>query len=238
MQSIRSVLLPVLALACLSAVPQDTAKPQAAPTRFVLEPGDHEIPRLLEAAAKFLGRNYLLQPAELGGASPRVSLQTRMELDAAGCETVVSQLAFAVGLVAVALDRERGLWEWINMNGPRRMMLSSSALTVTSAELQQLRASKLWVSVQVQLTSLGANIAAQSLRPFFATSGVIGMNIGTAGSENTVLLAGFADQVAAAVDMIKFADAAAPARPSNDRIEKLEARIAALEAALAARPGK
>ncbi len=238
MKSIRSVLFSVLAVTCLSAVPQDTAKPQAAPTRFVLEPGDHEIPRLLEAAAKFLGRNYLLQPAELGGASPRVSLQTRMELDAAGCETVVSQLAFTVGLAAIPLDRERGLWEWINLNGPRRVTVGSNALPVTAAELQQLRASKLCVSVQVQLTNLGASSAVQCLRPFYATSGASGMSIGTAGSENTVLLAGFADQVAAAVDLIKSADAAAPTRPSNDRIEKLEARIAALEVALAARPGK
>src|SRR5688500_10952774 len=151
-----TILLPAL---FLFATVQDQAKP-AAPDRFVLEAGEHDLLQVIDASARFLGRNYLLAPGEVGGNKPVVTLQKKLELDAAGCEAVVSQLAYVHGLVATPLDRERGVWEWINTHGAKRGELSTRATVVTPDQARKLQQVKVFVTTTVALQHANPNIIA------------------------------------------------------------------------------
>lgn len=215
----------------LAGAPQDQAKP-AVKEKFILDAGEHELLKVIEASARFLGRNYLLAPTEVGGQNPKVTLQKKLELDAAGCEAVVSQLAYAQGLIATPLDRGRGLWEFINMNGAKRAEAASRALALTPDEVRRMRDVRVYVITSAKVQHMRATVTSQTLRPFFAGAGG-GLNIGTAGSERSILLQGLAEQVAQALDMIAEVDQPQPAAlVEDDRCAALEARIKALEEAV------
>lgn len=218
----------------LAAAAQDQPKP-AAPDKFVLEAGDHELVKVIEASARFLNRNYLLAPSEMGDPKPTVTLQQRLELDAAGCEAVVSQLAYTRNLVAMPLDRARGLWEFVNMNGPRRAEVMAHAIVVTPEVARQMRDIRMFVSTQATVQHVRATMAAQTLRPFFATIGGAGLSLGTAGNERVILLEGLTEHVAKALDIIASIDQPQPLmKLEDDRLSSLENRVKALEATVQA----
>jgi hypothetical protein len=115
---------------CLATVPPEAQdRPPAAQDRFVLEAGEHDVVDILTKAARFLDRNYVLAPAEMQGAQP-VVLQRRIETDRTGCETLVGQLAFARGLALVPKDLALGLWDVINLAGPRRADVAANRTVV------------------------------------------------------------------------------------------------------------
>jgi hypothetical protein len=217
----------------VSSAPQDPARPGAAGS-FVLEAGEHQLLDLIAKAARYLGRNYLLAPTEIGTNDPRVTLQQRLELDAGGCEAVLSQLAYAHGLVATPLDARRGLWELVNVNGSKRAEIMARALLLPAEEVRRLRAVRIAVTTHAPVQHVRATVLAQTLRPFFAASGgPTQLAVGTAGSESTVLLSGMADSVAQALDLIAAADQPAPQMPVDaDRFAGLEQRVRALEQAV------
>ncbi len=218
----------LIASLCLAGAPQDQTKSTATGT-FVLDAGEHDLVKVIEASARFLGRNYLLAPTEIGG-NPKVTLQMKLDLDAAGCEAVVSQLAYAQGLIATPLDRGRGLWEFVNLNGAKRAEVSSRAIGLTPDEVRLKRNVRVYVMTYAPLQHMRASIAAQTLRPFFAGAGGSQINIGTAGTEQTILLQGLAEQVAQALDLIAQVDQPQAAVPIEDtRFAALEARVKALE---------
>jgi len=218
-----------LALAMLPALAAQQA-PAAKPERFVLEAGEHELTKVVAAAGKFLGRNYLLAPGEIG-VGAKVTLQTRAEVDAAGCESLLGNLAYSCSLVATPLDRSLGLWEFVNVNGARRAEAVTRAITVTPAELESMRSLRLYVTTRIELRHVRAGVMAQTLRPFFAIGGATSFDIGTAGNDGILLLRGMAADVATATELVADADRPAPLpKVAEDRIASLEARVRALEA--------
>lgn len=155
------------------------------------------------------------------------------ELDAAGCEAVVSQLAYSQGLVASPLDRARGLWEFVNINGAKRAELLTHATPLTPAEVLRMRDVRIFVSTSVTVQHVRASIAAQTMRPFFASAGGASLNLGTTGNESVILLQGLADVVAQALDFIANTDQPqALPKVEDDRLASLESRVRTLEQAV------
>src|SRR5690606_37234921 len=103
----------LLALATLLpfALPAQESQVRLASTGFVLESGEHHLADVLDQAAEFLGRNYLMSRTEMANAV--VVLQEKVNLDATGCEEFASQLAFNSGFVVVELDTTKNLFEVI-----------------------------------------------------------------------------------------------------------------------------
>lgn len=206
---------------------------------FVIEPGDHSVPDLIDRAAKFLGRNYLLAPGEVAGrgGDPTVHIQTKLALDARGCEQVLSQLAYSVGLVMTPVDTTRGIWEWINLYGGRRADAFTRALFMTPEEVQRNSTWKVVVSTQIIVKHVNAAAATNSLRPFFGNqmggNAAPGAQFGQVGNAPAILITGFADQVTAALRMVEQADEAAagtvPAQAQAEWQSAIEGRVAGLE---------
>jgi len=97
--------------------------------------------------------------------------------------------------------------------------------------LARLREQRVWVTTQVETRHIRASVAAQTLRPFFASAGSIGLEIGTSGNERTVLLRGLAADVAKAAEIIADSDQPASLpKVDEDRVASLEARVRVLEA--------
>ena len=92
---------------------------------------------------------------------------------------------------------------------------------------------KMVVVTSVTLEHTQVQVATNSLRPFFASSGQAGgaMTIGNVGSNQAMLLMGFADQVAAAIRLVRLADVSPGSvyRGLEERMREFERRIAALE---------
>jgi hypothetical protein len=230
-----SFVVPITLCAGFAPPPQDPVAP--AKDGFVLEPGDHQVGDLIDRAAKFLGRNYLLGAADQPRApgTDTVHLQTRLELDARGCEQVVSQLAYSVGLVMTPVDPARGVWEWINVAGPRRGELMNRALSMTPEEVRRNSAWKVYVTTQVSLRQINPQAAMNSLRPFLhGNNNQLPMTVGNVGNAPTLLFAGFADQVSAVLRMVELAEEAALnlPPPAQEWQGTVESRLQALEKAV------
>lgn len=221
-------------VACLGLLPQDAVAP--AEERFVLEPGEHDLLDVLDRAAKYLDRNYIVAPGEAQQLPP-ILLQRRITVDRAGCETVLGQLAYARGLALVPRDPELGLWDVVNLNGPRRNDVIANRVVVPAEDLQRYASSKTYIATRIALRHVDASQAAQMLRPFLANNKTP-MQVGSLGP-SALLLSGFGDDVAAAARLIDLADL-----PSAELPDRLEQRLAAIEARLArleanvAQPGK
>ena len=234
-----------LSLLCL-AVPQLTAQQASAADaaaadhsakKFVLEAGDHRLRDLIHDSAKFLGRNYLVVEGEfVGSQDASISIQTELRLDAAGVEQVISQLAYSRGFAMVARDRENGVFEWVAVNGSRRAEIFANPLRLTPEAVLAMRNSKIAVSTVLEVEHIDAQRAVTSLRPFFsAASGMQALTIGAV-SANAMLLTGYADAVAVAIEQVQISEQAAAKVEQNaerqglaKRIEQLERRLRALE---------
>lgn len=264
MRNVLVVVFCLLANTLLSA--QKTVDPRERQAGFILEAGEHELTDIIEKTAKFLGRNYLFSGAEQavaqarggrrGAAAPVVSdlgiqLQKRLILDAVACEEVVSQLAYSLGYLIVPVDALRGIHEVISVNGPRARTLLSRFQYLTPEEVLRKSRMRIIVATVVPLTHIPALRASQSLRPFFSSSNGLGtLSIGSSGTDSSLLLKGFAQNVAVAIGMLETMDkvekAANPTANQTGqiaylqkqhlhqqgRVRALESRIAQLELVL------
>ncbi len=231
--------VPVLAQDPPAVSATATAKVRTAPGQgFVLEAGDIPVEDLINGAAKFLNRNILFLPQELASA-PNVTLQRTVELDARGCEELLSTLLYSRGLVVVPVDAERGFYEVLNLNGQRAREVSMRAVWMTPADVQQRTTLKIPVMTTVELQHIDAPIATNALRGFFSATGGHGGGImlGNVGNNRAILLQGFPDQVASVLRMLQQIDRPGPtAAPElEQRIERLEALVAGLQKALQAK---
>jgi hypothetical protein len=77
---------------------------------------------------------------------------------------------------------------------------------MTPEEVVQKERLKVVVSTVILLKHIDANTAVPQLRPFFAASGGAGPAIGSAGNPQSLLLTGFADQVAGVVRLLRAVD--------------------------------
>ena len=205
-------------------------------TGFVLEAGDHNLHDLIDRAAEFLGRNILTEPAVMMAVSPGgavITIQKRIAVDALGCEDLLSQLLYTKGFALVPIDMSKGLYEVIVMQGPRRAMIMSQAITMTPEEVLRRPNLKMVVVTSVPLEHMQVQVATNSLRPFFASSGQNSgaLMVGNVGNNRAMLLQGFADQVAAAIRLLRLADVppGSVSRGMEERMRDLEKRIAELE---------
>lgn len=202
--------------------------------KLVLQAGSHQAADLVAMTAKFLGRNYLLDPSELQGVT-EITLQNRLELEQADCEAVVSQLLYSIGLGFKTVNRTYGVYDVIRLQGPRRADLMSSCQHVDADSLLQMPAAKIGVATTLELVNLRATSAANMLRMFFQQgnqSGLPVLTAGSLGSERVLMLSGFADEVITAIRLAREADAKAKEEltaPLQERLERIEARISALE---------
>jgi len=81
---------------------------------------------------------------------------------------------------------------------------------VSPAELKGMESLRVYVLTRIELRHVRATAMAQSLRPFFVTSGASSFDIGTAGNDGVLLLQGLAADVAKAAEMVADADRPAP----------------------------
>lgn len=106
------------------------------------------------------------------------------------------------------------MWEVVSMQGQKRTDISSAAITITAEQVPDY-ASQTGVQVltTVDLEHINATVATNALRPFFAQSGGttgFQLQIGNAGSPQSMLLQGFGPQVYAAYRVIKLVDQPIP----------------------------
>ena len=226
----------ILALALLGS--SDLPTPDQDPGRstgFVLEPGEHDLLDLVDRASGFLGRNILTDPALMAAGRPggnTVMIQKRLELDVLGCEDVLSQLLYTKGFALVPLDRGKELYEVIAVQGPRRAEIMWRAIPMGPDEVLRRPTLKMPVMTALPLQHSDAQVAVNTLRPFFASSSNQNeLAIGTLGNNRAILLQGYADSVGAAIRVVREADL--PPRETDptleDRVRLLEARVTNLE---------
>ena len=228
----------LLALALLSSSstppPQN---PQRVSTGFVLEAGDHDLVDLIERAAEYLGRNIFMDLNSMRAATPAggatIAIQKRLEVDALGCEELLSQLLYSKGFALVPRDPSKGLYEVIAMQGPKRGEIQSGAMFMTPEEVLRRPNLKMVVLTAVPLEHIQVQVATNSLRPFFASSGQLGatLTLGNVGNNRAMLLQGFADQVAAAIRLLRLLDVPPGVFEPTlaSRIQALEKRVSELE---------
>jgi len=174
---------------------------------FVLEAGEHRLQDILNSAAEFLNRNYIMPTAELANAANTIEIQRKLNLDAIGCEEVVSQLAYVKGFTIVPLDPLRGLYEVVSQRGQRVAEIGINPLHLSPDEVLRKSRMKVQVLTSVPLKHLDAAKASQQLRPFFTSGGGRnGLQFGNAGNQRSLLLQGYASQVAGAIRLLREVD--------------------------------
>ena len=215
----RTPRIALLALfATVAALPaQDNGKSRG----FVLEAGEHQIGDIIERAARFLGRNLILEPTEIGRGVPAITLQKSLNLDVHGCEEVVSQLAFMKGLVMSPVDEERGIFEFINVNGPRRAAIRS--VLKKPEELQRRPNLVIKVTTVIYLEHVDAKVVTQNLRPFVHNNGRYpAVLVGNVGTPNAIMLQGIVGDVLETVATIRRMDVPATGSvPTNDLVARI-----------------
>lgn len=211
---------------------------------FVLDAGDLEIKALIDKAAGHLGWNILTNEQELAnaaGGNARVTLQTRVVTDDAGCEELLTTLLGTRGFVLTVLDSDKQLYEVISLVGARAREVFATAKMKSVDDVLARPNLRVPVTTVVKLDHINATVANNALRPFFANMGgspVGSITLGTVGNQSAMLISGMQNQVAGAVRLLQQCDTADAPDPTQvslqQRIDALGARIAALEQAIAA----
>lgn len=230
--------LPYLAL--LFPLGAAVAPPVAAGAQdqFELGAGDHVVIDLVDQAAVWLGRNYLRNDAELTQVRP-IRLQTPLQLDAAELEQALGQFLYARGFAIVTLSEELELYQVVSLTGAQRGEVASRPRKLSPDEVLEHAGYMHQVLTVVPLRNLDAMAAATALRPFLSQTQSFGqVTIGSVADQSSVLVQGFAPQVAAAIRLLRSADEIAGDAADRDRIESLEDRLRELERAQQSRhPG-
>ena len=205
---------------------------------------------LIDAAAKFLGRNILWSPQELGNAQT-FALQRPLAVDARGCEEVLCQLLATRNLIVLPIDESKNLFEVVSLQGARQRDVAAAAVWRTPDELLQREQLKQLVICLVPLKHINAQVATNALRPFFGMFGggnnsPAALVIGNIGTNEAILLQGFADQVADAIRLLRESDKPMAERSpemfqldqaikiANQQIVELQAQIKRMQDQIAA----
>jgi general secretion pathway protein D len=237
----RSVALGVaLALGNLGAgLVGQPGQPQA-PARpwFSLE-GDHivlslnereglPIKEFIKTAEQVTGRNFIYNDTEINQADPSAS-----KINFIGTKRIRKDefFAFFQTLLYVknlaCVVRGKGnteIIEIINLNGAKRQEASSGAAYVPPEKLVDYAAQTgVQIVSAVPVEHVRATVATQTLRPFFAGAGGTtgALNLGTAGNERVILIAGFAPQVVNCYELLKIVD-------QPDRVVDQEVKVVPL----------
>lgn len=210
-----------LALALSPALPDTQEIAVSRGPEFVLEAREYTLDELLDRAAKYLRRNYLVQWSENRdrNAVNAVFLQQRMELDALGCEEVISQLLYSCGWVMTPVDPGRGIYEWISMRGNRRQEIQARSTHMDPDEVIRRAALKVHVTTSVPIRHLNPTQVGQLVT---RQTGV-----GSFPSGQVVVLSGYTDSVANALRTVAAID-----QPGAAVEQSLEGRLTDIETGL------
>ncbi|MBX3462723.1 MAG: hypothetical protein KF830_06105 [Planctomycetes bacterium] len=208
---------------------------------LVLPAGEFTVGELIEAAAAFLGRNYLYDPDVVAPREGFV-LQRSVAMDAIGSEEVLGALLSARNLAAVPLDEARGVYQVVALDGDPRLLALLPWRTpqeilrrprlrepaVTALELRSVDARQLAAALRQQALQPGAPT------PWFAAF---------AAEERLLLLRGHRDQLAQVIVFVQQLERATGAAPAGDatllrRVEQLERELAELRQQVAARAAR
>lgn len=202
---------------------------------FTLPDGEIALSELIDAAARFLGRNILWSGRELqaAGGDSSFYLQKQIVVDALGCEELLYSMLFTKGLVVLPVDERRGFYEVIAMNGPRAREVYTRAPARAVEQVLRRPGFREYCTVTVPLEHINSQLASNSLRQFY--QGMSGnqtgtLVIGTSGSNRSLLLMGFGDQIASALRLLKDCDV--PQQP-DPATQPLQEQLQGLTAALA-----
>ena len=107
------------------------------------------------------------------------------------------------------VDPEKGFYEVLCLYGPRQREVMNRARWRTPEEVLARPNQCEFVLTSVRLKHINATICTNALRPFFASSGgsnVAQLLIGNVGNQEAMVLAGFTDQLCAALRLIRECD--------------------------------
>jgi hypothetical protein len=208
---------------------------------FSLPPGDHDLVDLVEKAATILGRNILWQETERQGAKGQgltVSLNNPVKLTPPAFEELLANLLYSRGFAIVPVDSEKGFYEVICLYGPRQRDVMNRAPWRTPEEVLARPNQCEFVLTSVRLKHINATICTNALRPFFAVAGgnnIGQLVIGNIGNQEAMVLAGFTDQLCAALRLIRECDQP-PTQPPDPNMPgtqnpfpQMQAQIKALQ---------
>ena len=226
-------------LLCAGAL-QQAQEPKvvrAARKSLSLEAGSHGVYDLIEKSGKFLRRTYSIDRAQAGGRNGKqrtVELSRPLvNLDETACEEVVGQLLRARGWVALPLDADRGVYDWVYLSGPRVQEVRNYAVSMTPAEVRKRPKLVQFVSVVVPLQHASATRVAGNLRVLFGGGrGCLGVTP-TGAQQQSLWITGFLPEVNMVLDAVQGLDVAGPKiAPSVDqRLHAIERRLGRLEQA-------
>lgn len=233
----------------------------AARAPFVFEPGEIALDALITRCAGYLQRNILVDTTELLAiagtrrnrlpqqprqapppavepAVPTVEFTVPVVTDAAGCEELLSGLLWAHGLVMLAVDRQKDVYEVLAMAGPRAREVAARAVVRSAEEVLARPALREFVTVVCSLQHVDAMTMVNGLRG--PTQNTAQLTFGTFGTSGTLTLTGPQDQVAIALQIVALADVPAKAdaspgslgdqvRKLTEQCERLRQRLEALE---------
>lgn len=181
----------------------------------------------IKMAEQVTGRNFIYNDTEISQGDPNQN-----KINFVGAKRILKEefFAFFQTLLYVknlaCVVRGKGnteIIEIINLNGAKRAEAAAGAAYVPPEQLADYAAQTgVNIITAVPVEHVRATVAAQTLRPFFATTGGAQINLGTAGNERVILLQGFAPQVVNAYELIKLVD-------QPDRVPDQEVKVVPLE---------
>ncbi|MCU0866823.1 MAG: hypothetical protein MUC36_23810 [Planctomycetes bacterium] len=207
---------------------------------LLLPAGELTVAEVIDATARFLCRNYLF---DLGMVDqvPSFTLQRPLALDAIGSEEILAALLASRGLAALPIDELRGVYEVVSLTDPDGRPLLATVPWRSSDDILRRPRLRELVMTAVELQHADAAQLANALRIQYSLQGSWqpGMPTASAAGPRLLLLHGYRDQVAATILAALQFDRLSTSRPTDDllqRLERLEAEVAELRRALAARP--
>lgn len=198
------------------------------PTGFVLAEGSHDLVDLIGRAARYLGLNILVDPAEVSarGGSPQIEITRAQEVDARGCWELLNALLCHKGFAIVPLDLDKGFHEVLCLNGPRAREIYTGARFVPAAAIDEFQGQgAVPIVTCVLVEHVHPMTAVNTLRPFFSTGGggVAGQGlVFSSVGDSSLLILGMGAQVHAACRMLAQCDVRAPDDPGEVQVVRLE----------------
>lgn len=205
-----------LALCTVAPAPaQKVARPDQARPKLVLEAGEHRLSDLIDRTARYLKRNYLYDDREMKQASS-FRLHTGVAMDAEQCEDFVSQIAFTKDFAMVPVNRSLKVFEFINLRGQHRGRIFAESITMTPEQVKKIAKRHVGVTTSFTFKHIDAARASQQLRPFFAASAGAGAHMCfVALTSKSLIMTGFASQVARAMELLEMVDTPEPVKQAG-----------------------
>lgn len=209
----------------------------ADPGPFVLEKGEVTVSQLVERAARHLNWQVRCTEQEPGTARP-FQIREPLRLDAAGCEDVLCALLSAreLALVPEAIQRR---FEVVSLTGKRGKEVYAAAIELTPEEVLRRPHRKRVVTTTVPLRNVHGAFVVNQLQPLYYSRSPSHLDLPQQRGARSVLMTGFQDQVAHAIELVQAVDVR-PLRPPSaaeleQQIKGLLGRLTALQAQLAER---